>query len=211
MSYKIDLSFLSSNPNLEKEQGILLIDSISSLSVSNEPGRIYPFEESPSERKIFGMIENMMGLHFGWDRSYKIRDNILDDANTENYIDGRTSNKPFQPIISGHFKFELIETEIDDTFFDLKWSHKKRDSSQVLAGANTKDYKAENKPDNRDNVGYAKTTVRRERVQNALFKYKVFCDDVSKEKLKEVVENPKTVPYLGDSESLVEVSFLETK
>jgi hypothetical protein len=199
----IDLSFLQSPPTPKDTTLRLAIEPLAPLAMTTgAPGKHYPTETDPPAGQLIGMIENAMGLHFGWSTDYKIRKAIAEDAAADLDVSG-VQTKPHQPLVAPYYAFDLVERPETDTFDDSQWWHKYRDSAQARSGATRHDWRGTG--DDPGNYGFGKTVVRREHVvAEGPWRYDVHTTAPAAEALAEALEDPAGPLYLGTSDGWVD-------
>ncbi len=204
----IDLSFLLDDPATKSVQGLLRIEPLAPLSMNaTVPGKHYQTALDPPDRQVYGMLENALGLHFGWSEDYKIRQQIADDAIAEVDVSYR-NKRDFQPLIAAYVDIELVESPERDTYDDLQWSHKWRDSAQSRAGAMHHDWRAVG--DKPERYGYGKSLIQREHVvAEGAWSYEVQTTPCTFKALQDALSNPEAPLYLGTNDGWVDAS-LET-
>lgn len=206
----IDLSFLESEPDLSRKAGTLTVESLSPVSMAEgPPGRAVTTEVKPPESMLYGAIENAMGLHFGWDKSgskgdpepqgYYLRKEIASRAAAD--IDlGYHDRRDFQPLIEPYYDFALTQSEVGDTFYDLRWRQKWRPDPQEQSGQSN-DYRAAtfDKSEPASLHGYQRALTRREFIEGT-WTYKVRCSPPAEQALASALEDPKAPLFLGTSD-----------
>jgi hypothetical protein len=205
----IDLSFLLDDPSDADAKGTLRIDALAPLSMNcSVPGKHYQTETVPPEQQIYGMIENALGLHFGWSNKefgYKLKRKIADAASADISISG-VGTRDFQPLIAPYYELSLTHQPSVETFDDTQWLHKWRDTTQVRASASNQDWRATG--DQPERYGYGKTPIQREYVvAEGPWIYRVETTPVAGNALHNALETPKGPLYLGTSDGWVDASF----
>lgn len=201
----IDLTFLQDAPDEKPARGELTVEPLAPLSMTTSvPGKHYQAALAPPERQLYGLIENAMGLHFGW-KDYTIRQNIADDAAADVNVSG-AKKRNYQPIVAPYYDFELIETPETETFDDVQWAHKWRDSSETRKGAMHHDWRATQ--DDAGHYGYGKTLVQREYVTtDGPWIYAVRSTSAALEALVGALDDPRGALYLGTNDGWVHATI----
>ena len=206
---QIDLTFLLDDPGTKDAEGLLVIEPLAPLSMNaTVPGRHYQTALHPPERHIYGLLENALGLHFGWDADYKIRKHLADAAAGPVTV-SHAAKRSFQPLIASHVDLEQFETPDLDTYDDVQWAHKWRDSSQTRAGAMNHDWRAVG--DDAARYGYGKTLIRREHVvADGNWVYRLRATPSTLQALKTALEDPAAPLYLGTNDGWVHATIQRT-
>jgi hypothetical protein len=169
------------------------------------PGRHYQTALHPPERQIYGLLENALGLHFGWGDDYEIRQELAEDAAADVDVSYR-AKRDFQPLIAKHVDLERLEPPDTETYDDLQWAHKWRDSAQTRAGAMHHDWRGQG--DDPARYGYGKALVSREYVvANGAWAYALRATPGAMEALCEAVDDPAAPLYLGNNDGWVDASI----
>jgi len=203
---RIDLSFLRDDPTKKSAQALLYIEPLAPLSMNTTvPGKHYQTALDPPVRQIYGMLENALGLHFGWGDDYKIRQQIAHDAAADVGVSYR-AKRDFQPLIAAYVEVERIESPERDTYDDLQWSHKWRDSAQARAGAMHHDWRALG--DKPERYGYGKALIQREHVvAEGAWSYRLHATPNTFSALQEALSDPEGPLYLGTNDGWVHATM----
>ena len=199
---RIDLSFLRDDPTEKSAKARLLIEPLAPLSMNTTvPGKHYQTALNPPIRQIYGMLENALGLHFGWGDDYKIRQDIANDAAADVRVSYR-DKRDFQPLIAQYVDLEPVQYPARETYDDLQWSHKWRDSAQTRNGAMHHDWRATG--DEPERYGYGKTLVQREYVvAEGRWIYAAQTTPMTLATLQEALTDPQGPLYLGNNDGWV--------
>jgi CRISPR-associated protein Cas5 len=202
----IDLSFLAEDPSAKTEEATLTIEALAPLSMNTSvPGKHYQTATEPPLRQIYGLFENAMGLHFGWRDSYKVRQEIADDAAADVKISG-SDKRDFQPLLEPYYDLTLDEAPTVETFDDTQWAHKWRDSGTIRNGAMHHDWRAT--LDKASNYGYGKTIIEREHVvADGPWIYRLRAAPMAMDALANALSDPAGQLYLGNNDGWVDVTL----
>ncbi len=206
---QLDLSFLLEDPSDAAYPGTLTVEPLAPLSMNTSvPGKHFQTEIVPPERQLFGMIENALGLHFGWSKGafgYKLKQALAEEAGANVKISGMKP-RDYQPLVAPYYDLELEEAPETETYDDTQWLHKWRDTAQVRASASNQDWRATR--DRPDNYGYGKTPVQREYVvTDGPWIFAVETTKAAGTALQEALRDPEGPLYLGTSDGWVEAAF----
>ena len=199
---QIDLSFLRDDPSEKSATARLIIEPLAPLSMNTTvPGKHYQTALDPPIRQIYGILENALGLHFGWGDDYGIRQDIADDAAADVTVAYR-DKRDFQPLIAHYVDLERIASPERDTYDDLQWSHKWRDSAQTRAGAMHHYWRATG--DEPQRYGYGKSLVQREYVvTDGCWTYQMQITPTTLAAVQEALGDPQGPLYLGNNDGWV--------
>jgi hypothetical protein len=199
----IDLSFLQDDPSEKTATSVLCIEPLGPLSMNTSvPGRHYQTATHPPDRQIYGLLENAMGLHFGWGDDYEVRQMLADAAAAEVDVSFR-NKRDFQPLIGEYVTLERTQAPETKTYDDLQWAHKWRDSATVRAGAMHHDWRAMG--DDPSKYGYGKSLVSREHVvANGVWRYRLRATPATMEALRVALDDPAAPLYLGKNDGWVD-------
>lgn len=180
------------------------------------PGRATMTEREPPQSMLYGVIENAMGLHFGWDKSgnkgdpdpqgYYLLKKIASRAAAD--IDlGYYDRDDFQPLIAPYYDFELATKETTETFYDLRWRKKWRRDAMEQSG-HSNDWRATtfDKSEPASLHGYQRALVRREFLEGT-WSFVVSCSKPAEQALARALEDPKAPLYLGTSDGWAHFDF----
>ena len=206
---QIDLSFLLEDPSEGHREGTMTVEPLAPLSMNTSvPGKHFQTEVVPPERQLYGMIENALGLHFGWSKGafgYKLKQALAEEAQADVKISGMQS-RDYQPLVAPFFKLSLEEVPTTETYDDTQWLHKWRDTAQVRKSASNHDWRGTQ--DRSENYGYGKTPIQREHVvADGPWVYKVATTKEAGKALQKALQEPRGPLYLGTSDGWVEARF----
>jgi hypothetical protein len=203
----LDLSFLLEPPDAQAVTARLVIEPLAPLSMNaSVPGKHYQTALRPPERQVYGLIENAMGLHFGW-HDYTIRQRLAKRAAADVSISG-LRKRDFQPLVALYFDLDLVETPQVATYDDLQWAHKWRNTSQTRDGAMHHDWRAVGTDAAR--YGYGKTLVQREYVvAEGAWTYAVHAGPRAMQALHDALADPAAPLYLGTNDGWVHAALHE--
>ena len=203
---QIDLTFLLDDPAVKDAEGLLVIEPLAPLSMNaTVPGKHYQTALHPPERHIYGLLENALGLHFGWSDDYKIRKHLADAAAADISI-SYANNRAFQPLIAAYVDLERVQTPEVDTYDDLQWAHKWRDSAQSRAGTMHHDWRGVG--DDPARYGYGKTLIHREHVvAEGAWTYSIRATPSTLQALTAALDDPAAPLYLGTNDGWVHATI----
>ncbi len=143
---KIDLKFLIDEPVLDKTL-VLNITPLAPLSMVNKlPGKYYHSEKLPTHNMIYGLLENLMGLHLAETHRNEIIKEIKKSRKKQktSVAEYSPSGSKYTSVLQEHILIESIEYDGFYRSFDDLWSqHLKRGDEGHFGGSRNYDWRLE--------------------------------------------------------------------
>lgn len=205
---------------------MLKIQPLAPISmVASTPGSFYRSNDCPSQEMIYGMLENILGWHY----SPEIRKSYIKDLKKKlkkqktELIEAK-SLSGYTPVIQNYIQIKgLFVKPYTTPYIDMWTQHLKHNDKRHFDGVRNYDHRltreinlaedAEKEVVLKSNIGhfpnYYQSPKKREFViVVGEYRYEVELKEDFVDVLREGIEDPISLPYLGTSEGWVHVELI---
>ncbi len=205
---------------------MLKIQPLAPLSmVVSTPGSFYRSNDCPSHEMIYGMLENILGWHYSVEiRKAYIKDLRKKLKKEKSELIESKSLSGYIPVVQNYVKLKRLFVKPYSTpYIDLWTQHLKHNDKRHFDGVRNYDHRltreinlaedTEKEQVLKSNIGhfpnYYQSPKRREFVKvEGEYMYEIELKEDFKEVLKEGIEDPVSIPFLGTSEGWVHVELI---